>query len=189
MLRLNPDAKRAPFGGHHYPEHGMTFKGESFKEVLKDVADFRRNNNLPAGDPEQEVLFYYASKFPWMVRADHGAVEPPQVKSQYHEFRDWVHKTWRKPPVSSVTTKQARERWAVCEKCPFNVPYAFRETDESSELVRRSFLLRRGITVPSFLGFCALHKADLGAFSFFEDAKSYSSKKDSTQQPAPCWVL
>jgi hypothetical protein len=165
MLKLNPTSKKSPPGGHQYREYGITFKGEKFSEVVTKVRDFRLHNNHPVGDPEQEVLCYYADHWPWLVKEDRDAAEPESPPDQYFLWREWLHRTWRNPPNKIITVKEAKDRWDKCEKCPFNQQFKHDETAESSELSRRAFLLRRGIEVPEFLGFCSCHAADLGAFS------------------------
>jgi hypothetical protein len=188
MLKLKEDSKRVPFGGHHYPEYGMTFKGESFKEVAEKLTDFRLRNNIPKGDPEQEVLNFYADHWPWLVREDRDSPAPDDKHDQYFRWRDWIFRAWKKPPTKLITPKEAKDRWAACEFCPFNEQFKWDESDESAELNRRTFLLRRGIETPEYLGFCACHGSDLASFSFFEAAHEYSRKELEKKQPAACWV-
>ena len=56
-------------GGHHFHCYGLKFTGETLGEVVGKVSSYRLNNLIPMGRPEQEVLAYYADKFPWMVDA------------------------------------------------------------------------------------------------------------------------
>jgi hypothetical protein len=188
VLRLNPDSKRLPFGGHHFHEYGMTFKGDTFKEVVKKVADFRLTNNLPSGDPEQEVLGYYARQWPWLVKEEHKPIAIETQSQEYFQLRDWIYMAWKKPATKLLSVKECKDRWEICRDCPFNLQPNWDETKESAELTRRSFVLRRGQDTPDYLGFCALHKADLSAFSFIEAAKEYSAKKEGDSYPG-CWVL
>ena len=187
MLKLKANSKRAPYGGHHYPEYGMTFKGESYSEVVEKVRDFRLNNSIPLGNPGQDVLCFYAAHWPWLVEEDRESVQedPPD---QFGEWRSWVQDTWKKPPLKLVTPTEARTRWKICENCPFNEQFKFEETKESAEVQRRAFLLRRGLDAPETLGFCALHRTDLGAFSYFDTPASHA-KPTGEKQPKECWVV
>lgn len=186
MLKLKEKAHKAPYGGHHYPEYGVTFRGDSFKEVEQKVRDFRIANNIPLGEPDQDILCFYAIHWPWLIAVDHGA-EDPKSNDQFEAWRAWIHKTWKNPPVKLVTQREAKDRWAVCSTCPFNRPWDFKETKESSELTRRAYLLRKGQDVPDDLCFCDLHRADLAAFSFISSAKDYSAK-NSDESYDGCWV-
>src|SRR5258705_12465900 len=111
MLKLNLNSQRLPIGGHHFREKGYMMKGENLAEVVKKVEAFRLDNHHPIGNPEQDVLFYYAVHFPWIVIYDE---EPdPEFDSDYKDWRDWLHKTWMLPPKKMVTVKEASLRWDV----------------------------------------------------------------------------
>ncbi len=187
MLKIRHQQKRLPLGGHHFNEGLVTLKGDTHIEVANKLRDFRVNNNKPMGDPEQDVLNYYAETSPWMVREDEEKEEVP-LDPSYLEWRDWVYRVWDKPPKKYTTKRDATARWLVCKTCPFNKKMDWVESNESSELVRRAFLLRKGLEVPDYLGFCTCHKADLGAFSFLEAPKDHSGiAKDAKNYPS-CWV-
>lgn len=185
MLKLNTNAKRQPYGGHHYPEYGVTFKGETASEVIKQVAKFRLSNNIPAGDPEQDVLLYYAKNWPWLVKGS-PFFRDTMVDADYDDWRAWIYDQW-KNPGSTITTKEASQRWEICAKCPFNKAFAWKATDEIGELKKRTFLLRRGVDIPLSLGFCARHRADLGVLTFLKEAEKFSKKKEKDNFEA-CWL-
>lgn len=186
MLKLNTNQKRLPVGGHQFKDRGVTFTGDTMDQVEKKLRAFRLYNCLPMGDPNQEILRYYALHWPYMVREDREATEAPQI-TEFAEWRGWVTKAWANPPRLLVTSKEAGDRWLICSDCPFNQPFTWLETDESSELSRRTYLLRRGASVPQNLGFCSLHKADLSVFTFLDQAASLSAKKDNEENES-CWV-
>lgn len=187
MLKLKKKSGRIPYGGHHYPDYGITFKGDSFKEVETKLRDFRLHNNIPIGEPDQDILCFYAMHWPWLVAVDREREDTPKENAQFAAWRDWIHKTWKNPPKRLVTTKEAKDRWAICSTCPFNRPWDFSENKESAEITRRAFLLRKGQDVPSDLQFCDLHNADLGVFSFLSSPKDYSAK-NSDESYGGCWV-
>jgi hypothetical protein len=185
MLKLKANSKRSPYGGHHYPEYGMTFRGDSYSEVVEKVKDHRLRNNIAMGRPEQDVLNFYAAHWPWLVEEDREAVveDPP---TQFSKWREWVFETWKKPPLKLVTPTEAKLRWKICETCPFNEQFKFSEDEESSEITRRSFLLRRGLSAPESMGFCGCFQADLGSFSYFDTPADFA--KPTGEKPANCWV-
>lgn len=188
MLKLNTAQQRLPLGGHHYHEYGVTFRGDTFQEVVEKLKSFRLNNNISYGDPEQEVLKFYASHWPYMVRTDREGTEKEEEPQDYQDWRKWTQTTWRNPPLKRITTREATDRWNACLGCKFNKPLDWEMSDESRELSRRIFILRRGLDAPSGVGYCSLHKCDLGVFGYIGDAEKYSTKNENEEQPKECWV-
>lgn len=187
MLKLNKDQKRLPLGGHHFYENGLMIRGETLSEVDKKLGEFRLNNNRPMGRPDQDILTYYAVNFPWMVKEDTSEVDPEPV--EFIGWRDWVQKTWIRPPKKTLTTKEATYRWDVCKVCPHNVPIKpGHRTAEFDQLKRKTFMLRRGAKIPSELGYCSLHRFDLGVATFIETPKDHSEIQKDTPNYPSCWV-
>ncbi len=187
MLKINKDQMRLPIGGHHFPSHGNTFKGDTLVELVEKITEFRINNGINIGNPEQEVLTFYYKNWPYMVKEVDNTKNPDEESLRYIYWRSWIQKTWKNPPNKFASLKEASDRWTICETCPFNVKKDWDKTDESEELTRRSFLLSRGYVSPKSIGFCSLHNADIAAFSFIDAAKEFSAKKDGGSHAA-CWV-
>jgi hypothetical protein len=189
MLKLNKDQLRQPYGGHQYYERGLLIAGDSFDDVKKKLIAFRLNNNIPEGDAEQDILHHYLKNWPWMVQDD-STRKPREEQPDYVAWRKWIYRIWNNPPNKIVSSKQASDRWEICKTCPFNKGMEWEETNESSELARRAFLLRRGIEVPKNLGFCSLHKWDLGVANFIENPKELSQNDNKTDNRKcdQCWV-
>lgn len=183
MLKFNKDQKRLPIGGHHYAEYGKTFKGKDVPDLSKQVAAFRLSNNIPAGNPEQEILTFYAQNWPYMVKEDREAV-PVMEDVDYKAWRDWIYNAWSHPPKKLLTGKEAKERWEACLKCPARKTFPWKSTDESSELVRRAYVLRRGQETGVNNSFCDCYRADLSLFVFLDGA---SVQKDP-EAPKNCWT-
>ena len=129
MLKLNPDQLRQPHGGHHFLiPNGPAVKGESAKEVIKKITEYRINNGIPVGNPEEELLYFYALHWPYMVEpAEIG--KPTEKSSWFQDWARWVRKTWKNPPKKLITTKEASYRWDVCLTCPHNRGFDWKETD------------------------------------------------------------
>ncbi len=188
MLKINQHMKREPFGGHHYTQYAMTFRGETFKEVVEKLSEFRVTNNIAIGNPEQDVLLFYAVHWPFMVKEDTDSPVAITEPNDYVGWRDWIYEAWRRPPKKSVVTKEASQRWDICLKCPMHRSINWIKNGEAKELAKRAFMLRRGIDIPKDLGYCLLHKADLGAFVFIDGAKEFSAKLKTADELPTCWV-
>lgn len=187
-IKLNPDQQRQPIGGHHFKENGHMLRGDTFDEVVSELATYRLNNSIPIGNPKQDVIAYYAEKFPYMVMLDEDPPEPIKRSEEYLAWRSWVWEMWKKPELRHVTTKEAAERWIECSQCPYNKSILETVTREGREVSKKAFLLRRGENIPSFVGFCACHRFDIGVASLLENPASRSEKNKDTEQPAGCWV-
>ena len=123
-FQLNPSQMRLPFGGHHFRENGVTLKGETFDEVVDLLNDFRLMNGTPIGNPKQEIINYYAQKFPWMVEYDLSGDEDVPEDENYVAWRSWISSVWGKPHGKFLTRKEASFRWSVCKTCEACVRYA-----------------------------------------------------------------
>jgi hypothetical protein len=187
MLKLNKNQKRQPIGGHQFTQNGVTFQGETYAEVLDKVKRFRVVNCMPIGQPDQEILAHYAKHWPFMVQEDREYVEIPKDED-YTLWRKWIVEAWRNPPAKMLSLKEQSDRALICEKCQFNKKMDWIETNESAELSRRAFILRRGVSVASFLGFCSLHKADLSVFTFIDNHANQSETTKDAGKQVGCWL-
>lgn len=185
-LRLNKDQQRQPIGGHHFSENGQTFKDDTFGGVVKKLTGYRLTNGMPMGEPEQDVLLFYAQKWPFMVQEDY-ADPPPMNSDTITWWMAWIRKQWGKSRGRTITSKEAAIRWETCLKCPHNIKIE-PSSPEQKEMARKSFLLRAGQDVPKDLGFCALHRHDTSVAVFTEAPVQSSEKpKDLANYPG-CWV-
>lgn len=185
--RLNPNQKRLPFGGHHFREKGVTLKGDMFEDVVKLLTEFRLMNGWSVGNPSQEVIDYYAVKFPWMVEYDLSGKEDDPENPAYVGWRDWLSSVWGKPQSKFLTRKEASFRWEICKTCPHNVSKPWKETREAVEFSRKSLLLKRGEKTPEDLCYCDLHRADISVASFLESVRELSRKDENKSDHPGCW--
>lgn len=177
---------KEPPGGHHFVTMGVTIRDENFNNLIDKVIEFKVTNNLPYGNPEQEVLHFYAEHWPYLVERTKDTFQPED--SNYSKWRDWIRSTWAKPPVKSVAKIEAETRAKICAKCPFNRPENFGNSPEAEDLRKRAFLLRKGVDVPPGLGYCAIHRCDLSAFVFIDNANDFSGRKKGGSPVKDCWV-
>lgn len=185
--RLRIKQQRLPIGGHHFPEKGALIKGETFNEVVDLLTNFRLFNGRPVGRPRQEVIDYYAVKFPWMVEIE--TEEKPEVPldPDYIAWRDWISSVWGKPSGRILSKKESSMRLEVCRDCPHNVGKSWDDSEESIEFNRKALMLRRGNYVDENFVFCDLHKVDLGVSSFLESPMLVSRKAKDEQDYPACW--
>lgn len=184
MLKYKKTQQRLPIGGHHFHDHGVTFKADSFESLCEKIKEFRINNAIREGDPEQEVLLFYAKNFPYVVESDDTI---PRVKDTQDadKWIEYVTTTWRNPPRKLLTSKEASIRWDACKTCKYNKRLEKDSSREIAETEKRAFMLRRGVDVPHELGYCSLFGIDTRIASFIEDTKS---SIESGDKPAGCWV-
>ncbi len=186
-LRLKENQKRLPFGGHHFRENGVTLKGDTFEDVEELLSNFRLINGKPIGNPKDEIIAYYAEKFPWMVEYDTNEQVVEPLSEEYIAWRDWISSIWGKTQGHFITRKEASFRWEICKKCPHNVGSPWDDSKESIEFSRKALLLKRGENTPENLRYCDLHKVDIGVASFQESARDLSRKDDNKPDHPGCW--
>lgn len=60
-----PNPNLIPPGGWHFPVTAeLKIDGSSFRDLSDRVAVYRRQNNLPEGNPPQEICDYLCSNWP-----------------------------------------------------------------------------------------------------------------------------
>lgn len=165
----------------------MTIKGESVKDVAELLENYRIINGKPLGDPFQEIVDYYAKKYPWMVQKDLNPEDGDKVREEYISWRYWVAMVWGQPHKKFISRKEASMRLEVCKICPYNIEKPWDETRESTEFERKVLLLRRGEKMDEKIGYCSLHKAEISVACFYESPSGLSRKdKDKPDHPG-CW--
>lgn len=189
MIVLNKDQQRLPIGGHHFQEAGMTVTGENVKEVSDKVRDLRITNGRPVGDPEREIILYYAHNWPYMVIEDEFAEPKPEPSEDYVRYRHWVYATWKNPPKKLVTHKEATERQAICDNCPSRKVVDWGDSEEAKELARRTFILRCGTKTSEITNFCSCHRWDIGTSVHFHGPEQFSAKSKESTCPKSCWAV
>lgn len=189
MIILNKDQQRRPIGGHHFPEEGRTFSGETLEEVVKRIREWRISNGRPVGDPEADVIRFYSENFPYMVIEDENVDPKPGPSEDYVRYRHWIQATWKNPPKKLVPNREAKERQAVCDNCPKKKIVDWGSSEEARELERRSFVLRCGIHTSVTTGYCTCHRWDIGTIVTFHGPEQFSAKEKDTIVPESCWAV
>lgn len=107
---------KVPSCGWNFHDHGQNFTGRDADEVIRKLTEYRTQNSLPLGDPEQELAAYYAEQAPYLVRErPTQPIETNGVRQRVaeHTMGIWYGKFQRLP----VHNEQVRERLAVCVSC------------------------------------------------------------------------
>lgn len=182
----NQNCMRQPIGGHHfivYRPITTTLRADSLDELEQELKDFRINNGFPLGDPLQDILEFYAINWPYLVNQEPGEKEEPGIR--FTLWREWIQKLWKNPPKNLCPNKIAKERWETCRNCKYHKLLPGNGTEEYSELTRRAFMLRRGLDVPTTLGYCAFHAVDLGVFTMIDHPDKFSQ---NTKEYDECFI-
>jgi len=118
-----------------YPRDGYVFKNpdgaiirstKGWKDLIARVRDYRRMNNMPPGDVENEVHVQACQNNPAYCYDASNVVtnvpNPPQrtLKSSVLAWLADVRR--RKPEIQFVSAELAAARANICATCPFNKP-------------------------------------------------------------------
>jgi hypothetical protein len=174
IYSFNTNCMRMPIGGHHYKIDkplSLTLKADDLDDLVVQLTDFRINNGIPLGEPLQDILLYYKQNWPYLVVQQDGDTQ--EVGIRFSIWRSWIHRTWANPPKTLVPNKVAEERHKICQNCKYNKKITWTSTEEAKELKRRAFMLRRGIDVPNYLGYCSFHGCDLGVMTLLDNAGQF----------------
>lgn len=113
-----------------YPKDGYKFKcedgtlivGNTWSGVIARVRLYRKRNNLPPGDPENEVHAQACERNPSLCIQDDGGVtkRATQEASLKGRVMKWFADIRARKP-GFVDEHLAKARGVVCKQCPLNV--------------------------------------------------------------------
>jgi len=163
-----------PKSGYVFKEaDGTTISGNTWSGVISRVRLYRNRNNLPPGAPENEVHAQACQRNPSLCIHDDGGVtrRATQEASLKGQVLKWFA-ALRKRPFTFVSPELAKERAAVCKRCPMNagLPEGCANCRKVLKELRRSVLgvgrtgedalLHHGCTVLGFEQATAVHLDD-----------------------------
>jgi len=185
-LRLKENSMRIPFGGHHFKDRAIMFKADSFDELVDKIRVFRIANSVKVGNPEEEILIYYAKNWPWLVEEN---PEPEETKEnpRYEKWRDFIFGMKKTPIRKYANEREMRTRYETCEKCKYRKRVNPKERDEFDALKAKIFVLCRGSMICGMDQFCDLHQAPIPVLLAAETTKDLIPPKDGNGSE-DCWI-
>lgn len=122
-LVFNPNLY-PPDGYRFRDADGTLFKGESWRDVRRQVAEYRARNNMPAGDPEAEINAQQCAQTPGLCHGDKPA--PVRVAGSGSNGNERVLNWLGSVLISRrqngtpavIDNATARTRAAICAVCP-----------------------------------------------------------------------
>lgn len=108
---------------------GTRIRGSSWPNLIKKVADYRRLNGLPAGDPETEIYRQTCQRVPTLCFESEPTMPKPRTEKQHKEslkaalLRSMSETARRveKNEVIFVPDALAAARADVCRRCPMQI--------------------------------------------------------------------
>jgi hypothetical protein len=172
-------AQRLPNGNYYF------FTDLLESGLVKQVIQYRVNNNLPVGDVAAEVNQYLEGNKPKPLG---------ETRSLRERVTNWkINRSLK--PLEFVTQEQADERALICADCPFNqVKYADDCKECYSTTTRDLFAMRKGKTTPSdpWLGACQITGQDnVTAVHLDDDNLNYKVNfiQELSEKYPKCWLL
>lgn len=126
MKRVNPNLYFP--GGYQYREvDGTLLKASSWRSLYAKVAEYRRINGKPPGDPENEVQAQACARSPQLCHDDKPAAPAPRTEKQRNESLKSAVLRWMSEIVRKIEKGEAvlitdeglaGARADVCRRCP-----------------------------------------------------------------------
>ena len=153
-LRIKLFHHSQPVDGYSFVIDKHTIREQKYKAVVAKIAEYRKNNGLPPGDPEHDLAAYTQKDYPWLVETRNDAVS--NAGSEEALSQEYVSTVWKMAPNKQVEPNVQRDRFSKCLECP---KYILLDTD--SETIRKSTALAssllRDIVKGHDHGFCEHH--------------------------------
>ncbi len=161
-----PKTSVIPPGGFHFIEKTPTgeFKIEStsLASVQAALLTYRLNNNVPVGNPQQEVVDYICNNWPHFCsdNAEPYLVPANPISREAHLSRrvsDWTRQIFDLGSDNTVAPAEAERRAAICAACPLNADFhagACGPCVESLERIGFVWLRNRKTSFDEKLGGC-----------------------------------
>ena len=121
---------RIPPGGWSYPvAPGVMLKAPLPEMLYSQISEYRVRNNIPPGDPEQDVNTYFCTTYPQAcVKEAHDYGLPrrdfPRAETMANRVARWASGLLHSMPAGGyqlVSQTDALARAKICQHCPKNV--------------------------------------------------------------------
>jgi hypothetical protein len=185
MRRINLNL--FPKDGYYFIDRdGTRLNGENWNAVIARVADYRKRNGFPPGNPDQEVHEQACEHNPaYCSEITEQQREMTRVASLKGRVLGWLSTLLRskeKDPLKYVDDTTAKNRADVCIGCPKNVGIADGCSSCKAAVAeyRRNLLGHR--PVRGRLNGCVLLGEDLPVSTHLDQ-----QTVDNSELPAHCW--
>lgn len=127
MKRINVNLY--PSGGHWFKDRdGSTHRGDSWAAVIARVTSYRKRNNMPPGDPEQEVHDFACKHNTHLCHDENPevikrALRGTSMKGRVLKWLAEIRKSRATREIKFVEPSEASARAEICASCPGNTPY------------------------------------------------------------------
>ena len=190
--KLREPRMKNPRGGWRWREMGVEVT-ESTPELLAEhIAKMRRANDLPVGEPMDEIAESLSATNPWMVRYE---AENKQEVAKRDPFVERIERwTFDRVRESSKFIHQfdAKQRAEICRKCP-KAKRLIQPTEEESARYWKSLMIAsRGkcaSEISDGTGACSLYGHDNRLAIWLESP--HSEQKccgNAGEKPKKCWI-
>lgn len=152
-----PKTSVIPPGGFHFIEkhNGVEIRidSHSVEDTAKALLQFRLNNGIPPGNPQQDVFNFICGQWPHFCHdntADYMQTPVP-VREEHMSRRavNWMVRLWNLGANNEIPASEADRRASICANCPLNVDYIGGACAPCIEsLDRLAFVWRRQRTTP-----------------------------------------
>ena len=121
MKRINVNLH--PHGGFAFTEtDGTSIVGQTWDGVIARVQSYRKRNNLPPGNPKEEVMEQACKKNPGIC-TDESELAKAQLKVATLKGRmlTWmahIRQAKNKTGIGFVSPEEATRRADICKRCP-----------------------------------------------------------------------
>lgn len=183
MIRINVNL---------YPKDGYLFKekdgalirsAKGWNDIIVRVKDYRRRNNLPAGDAETEVHAQACANNPTFCAETNYTPVPTSGRSLKGFVLRWLAELRKnKDKIKYVSADEAKERAAICATCPFNraIPEGCSPCKQAIRESRKELLSKR--VVNHSLNACDKLGTDLPTAVHLDEQRI-----EGDDLPAHCW--
>lgn len=167
-----------------------TGAAESGPDLIKQLIQFRVNQNIALGDPVYDVAQFTKLRSPQNDRYQGREVGKPRIEP--HEpiikaCRDWLEELAQTKP-ELCGQDEATARAAVCQTCPQNIKWRLETCGACNEAVEEKGMFARqrvAFEHDPALKACRLHRFYLPT-AVFIDRDALPPRH--TYSPACCWV-